>query len=91
MPSTSNVELCKAVLNVDCPRYAIWNLSESFANLSESFHILLRFKSIDEITRPPIACVSCRNEILVVLHELSIADDNLSIVPNRTDVVANLT
>ena len=60
-----------------------------FADFCEGFHVFFCRQCIDEIACPPIVVVPCGNQILVVLHEFSVADDNLAVVPNGTYVVAN--
>ena len=86
MPTATDMELCIGIGYVLRTGDAIWMRSSILANCCKSIHVILCLQRIDEIACPPIAGVPSRNEVLVVLHELSIANDNLAIVPNRANI-----
>ena len=53
-------------------------------------YIVLRHQVIEHVTGPPIHRVACGNQFLVVLHELSIPDDQLTVVPDLFEEVVQL-
>ena len=85
MPSPSVVELSIRVLGIlgMHPGHALRRiLTFKIHHPKGVHHFLFRGQFFEQIACPPVVTVACRNEVFVVLHEFTIAQNKFAIIPN---------
>ena len=84
VPVATNPKLAPAVFSIGGrhPRHAFRPIASSLLkDVDKRVHVVLRHQTVQHVAGPPIHRVSSWHEPLVVLHELTVPDDQLAVVP----------